>query len=62
MVQHFITRKGRGTLSLFFAGWGIDFHPFSDYASGDADLMICYDYIGKHIGGHSNQRHSASGR
>lgn len=44
MVQHFITRKGRSTLSLFFAGWGMDFHPFSDYASGDADLMICYDY------------------
>ncbi|MBO8481614.1 MAG: DUF452 family protein [Muribaculum sp.] len=44
MIQHFITRKGRGTLSLFFAGWGMDFHPFSDYASGDADLMICYDY------------------
>ena len=31
-------------LLLFFAGWGMDEHPFLQYAPQDSDLMICYDY------------------
>ena len=31
-------------LLLFFAGWGIDEHPFLQYAPPDSDFMICYDY------------------
>ena len=31
-------------LLLFFAGWGMDEHPFLQYAPPDSDFMICYDY------------------
>ena len=31
-------------LLLFFAGWGMDEHPFLQYAPQDSDFMICYDY------------------
>lgn len=31
-------------LLLFFAGWGMDEHPFIQYTPRESDLMICYDY------------------
>lgn len=31
-------------LVLFFVGWGMDEHLFSDYARSGQDLMIAYDY------------------
>ena len=31
-------------LLLFFAGWGMDEHPFLQDAPPDSDFMICYDY------------------
>ncbi len=31
-------------LLLFCAGWGMDEHPFLQYAPPDSDFMICYDY------------------
>ena len=31
-------------LVLFFAGWGMDEHPFLEYLPADRDCLICYDY------------------
>lgn len=31
-------------LLFFFTGWGMDEHPFREYAPADRDLMIAYDY------------------
>ena len=31
-------------LLLFFAGWGMDEHPFLQYAPPDSYFMICYNY------------------
>lgn len=44
MIQKFIHKQNHSRLLLFFAGWGMDEHPFADYHPADADLMICYDY------------------
>ena len=47
MVQEFISEKHlNGTLSIFFAGWGMDARPFNDFCDGHEcfDIMICYDY------------------
>lgn len=31
-------------LLLFFAGWGMDEHPFTGFLPTDRDCMICYNY------------------
>jgi hypothetical protein len=37
-------KKAPSELLLFFAGWGMDEHPFLEYLPADNDSMICYDY------------------
>lgn len=32
------------SLLLFFSGWGMDEHPFTEYLPVDRDCMVCYDY------------------
>lgn len=44
MKQYFIQKKNHCRLVLFFAGWGMDEHPFLDYRPEDSDLLLCYDY------------------
>lgn len=50
MKQRFIINQHHSRLILFFAGWGMDEHPFlpshrqEDAPSLRSDLMICYDY------------------
>ena len=44
MKQYFIIKNNQKHLLLFFAGWGMDEHPFLQYAPQDSDFMICYDY------------------
>lgn len=44
MKQYFIQRKHFPRLTLFFAGWGMDEHPFMDCRPADSDLLVCYDY------------------
>lgn len=44
MKQHFIIREGHSRLTIFFAGWGMDFRPFADYHPVESDLLVCYDY------------------
>lgn len=44
MKQHFIVREGHARLTLFFAGWGMDFRPFLDYRPQGSDFLVCYDY------------------
>lgn len=44
MKHYFICKKNRPTLTLFFAGWGMDERPFIDYEPVENDLLMCYDY------------------
>lgn len=44
MKQHWIVQEGNAELALFFAGWGMDAHPFFDYRFPGKDLMVCFDY------------------
>lgn len=44
MKHYFIQKQDRPHLILFFAGWGMDEHPFIDYAPANSDLLLCYDY------------------
>lgn len=44
MKQHFIIKNNQKHLLLFFAGWGMDEHPFSQIHPEGYDWMICYDY------------------
>ena len=44
MKYHYITNENRPSLTLFFAGWGMDQHPFEQYQSKDSDMIIVYDY------------------
>lgn len=44
MKQIFIIHKNRPALLLFFAGWGMDEHPFRAYTPREKDFMVCYDY------------------
>jgi biotin synthesis protein BioG len=44
MKQCFINHKGSARLLLFFAGWGMDEHPFAGLRKAGSDCMICYDY------------------
>lgn len=44
MKQQFIIQEGHARLTLFFAGWGMDIHPFLDYRPAESDLLVCYDY------------------
>lgn len=44
MKQYFIQRNDASRLVLFFAGWGMDEHPFRHCHPQGSDLMMCYDY------------------
>lgn len=45
MKQHFIVKNQQKHLLLFFAGWGMDEHPFEQYVCPEGcDWMVCYDY------------------
>ncbi len=47
MKQKFLIKENRPNLVLFFAGWGMDEHPFRpliDQCPEDSDWLICYDY------------------
>ena len=44
MKYHYITNENHPTLTLFFAGWGMDRHPFEQYQCKDTDMIIVYDY------------------
>lgn len=44
MKQYFIERHYSSSLTVFFAGWGMDEHPFEDYHPTGRDLLVCYDY------------------
>lgn len=43
MNYHHI-KTGNTSLHIFFAGWGMDEHPFTHLANDKEDLLICYDY------------------
>ncbi|MDE6483747.1 MAG: DUF452 family protein [Rikenellaceae bacterium] len=43
MKAQYIKRTGSDTLTLFFAGWGMDARPFDDHTGG-GDLLVLYDY------------------
>ena len=43
MKAQYIKRTGSDTLTLFFAGWGMDSVPFADHTGG-GDLLLLYDY------------------
>ena len=43
MKQFFIRKNNTPVLTLFFAGWGMDEHPFLSIPT-DNDWMLCYDY------------------
>ncbi len=49
MKQYFIHKENHPHLTLFFAGWGMDEHPFQDYSPRESDLLICYDYRSLHF-------------
>ncbi|WP_455669426.1 DUF452 family protein [Phocaeicola sp.] len=49
MKHYFIHKQNHPRLTLFFAGWGMDEHPFMDYCPEDGDLLICYDYRSLHF-------------
>lgn len=44
MKQQFLIKENHPCLLLFFAGWGMDAHPFGGYHPLGCDWMICYDY------------------
>lgn len=44
MEHYFIQRQGCPRVVLFFAGWGMDWHPFAGYRPEGSDLLVCYDY------------------
>jgi hypothetical protein len=39
-----INDGGGRPLLLFFAGWGMDEHPFLEYLPAGMDCVVCYDY------------------
>jgi len=43
MKARYIKHTGGDTLTLFFAGWGMDAAPFADHTGG-GDLIVLYDY------------------
>ncbi len=44
MKSFFIQKQNAPRLTLFFAGWGMDAHPFADLRPEGSDLLLCYDY------------------
>ena len=44
MKQEFIIKRNNPNLLIFFAGWGMDAHPFMECHPTNYDFMICYDY------------------
>lgn len=43
MRQEFLVRQHSAKLTVFFAGWGMDAHPFKGVETPH-DLLLCYDY------------------
>lgn len=43
MKQEFILQRNAPGVIIFFAGWGMDIHPFRHLESR-CDIYICYDY------------------
>lgn len=43
MKQVFLKKEGTPVLTLFFAGWGMDEHPFM-HLPFSTDVLMCYDY------------------
>ncbi|MDR2968390.1 MAG: DUF452 family protein [Tannerellaceae bacterium] len=43
-IKKFKGNKTGGALLIFFAGWGMDERPFTEYLPDDRDCLICYDY------------------
>lgn len=44
MKAEWLARKGRSDLVLFFAGWGMDPHPFESVVAEESDVLVLYDY------------------
>lgn len=44
MKHYYLHKANHPCLTLFFAGWGMDEHPFRDYHPADSDLLMLYDY------------------
>ena len=44
MKYKYVVKDNHPTLTLFFAGWGMDEHPFSELRPIESDFMVCYDY------------------
>lgn len=44
MKHCFLNKQGHRSLVLFFAGWGMDEHPFKDICPEKEDVLMCYDY------------------
>ena len=44
MKQHFARRCGSSSLTILFAGWGMDSLLVEPLGSVSGDLMVCYDY------------------
>ena len=44
MRHHFIQNNNHSTLTLLFAGWGMDEHPFAHYQLKESDFLVIYDY------------------
>ena len=49
MQQVFIIKQNNPNLLLFFAGWGMDVHPFEHFRPAHHDFLICYDYRSLHF-------------
>ncbi len=44
MRHLFIQDNNNSTLTLLFAGWGMDQHPFAHYQLKKSDFLVIYDY------------------
>ncbi|MGL4410550.1 MAG: pimeloyl-ACP methyl esterase BioG family protein [Bacteroidales bacterium] len=44
MQYHFINESQNQGVILFFAGWGVDYRPFSHWNFPGYDILICYNY------------------
>ncbi|NLB68090.1 MAG: DUF452 family protein [Lentisphaerae bacterium] len=49
MKHELLSKNGNSNLTIFFAGWGMDNNPFTDYRSGKSDILICFDYSNLHF-------------
>lgn len=49
MKYTFINKNNTPRLTLFFAGWGMDIHPFISLRNITNDCCICYDYTDMYL-------------